>query len=219
MAAQLLHLPLEADVKTLADFARQVGGVMKEGGLIAFPADTVWGLGCSALAPAAIERIRQVKGRREDHPFPLYAASAADVWTFCGEPSKAVESFAKEFWPGHLTMVLPLQMPLLKGVAGKDGTVGLRVPGSDWLRLCVGEIGAPMVNTSANRTGEPTFASAEEVVANLQDEVDLIVTTELALAGKPSTVIKPIDGGYELLREGTIAKSDLEEVLNVARNR
>ena len=217
--AEHIHLPQEAKEQELIEFARHVGGLMKNGGLIAFPADTVWGIGCSALAPAAIARIRAIKGRREDHPFPLYAASAADVWAICGEPENMVREFANEFWPGHLTMVLPLSLKALEGAAGPDGTVGLRVPAAEWLRLCVGEIGAPMVNTSANRTGEPTYSTVDEVLKNLDNEVDLIVTTTLPLQGTASTVIKPNERGFDLLREGAIGKSRLDEVLNVARNR
>ena len=217
--AEHIHLPQETNDEELYEFARHVGRLMKNGGLIAFPADTVWGIGCSALAPAAIARIREIKGRREDHPFPLYAASAADVWAICGEPTDLVNEFAKEFWPGHLTMVLPLRLKALECASGPDGTVGLRVPAARWLRLCVGEIGAPMVNTSANRTGEPTYPSVDEVFKNLDNKVDLVVTTTLPLQGTASTVIKPNERGFDLLREGAIGKSLLDEVLNVARNR
>ena len=217
--AEHVHLPQSANESELNDFARHVGRILKNGGLIAFPADTVWGLGCSALAPSAITRIKEIKGRRDDHPFPLYAGSAEDVWAICGGPTDIVDELAKEFWPGHLTLVLPLTLKALEGAAGPDGTVGIRVPASLWLRLCVGEIGAPMVNTSANRTGEPTYSTVDEVVKNLDKEVDLIVTTTLPLQGRASTVIRPNERGYDLLREGAILKSRLDEVLNVARNR
>lgn len=218
-ALEEIDLTVNSTAAELASAAERAGEVLANGGLMAFPAETVWGLAVSAAIPAAIERLRDLKGRQQGHPFPLYVASAEQAWQLNGKPNEVVARLAAAFWPGYLTIVLPLQQAEYECAAGPDGTVGVRVPPSSLLRQIVEATGTPLVQTSANPSGQPPLSTAEDVRRVLGDGIDLLLTTGGSPQGVPSTVVKPMEDGYLLLREGAITKKRLDDVLDVAPER
>jgi L-threonylcarbamoyladenylate synthase len=210
-----LHLPASALPGAVDAAAASVAQVLTRGGIVAFPADTVWGLGVSGGDPAALERLRALKGRGEHHPFPLYVADMDAAGDLCEGLTGTARILAAAFWPGGLTMVLPLRGTAFSHLAGPDGTVGVRVPGSAVLRSIPRLLAAPMVNTSANLTGRATLGSADEVEATFGSSLDLILTLDVPLAGAPSTVVRPRNDGFDLLREGAVSRAALEAVLQL----
>lgn len=211
-----LHLGTGALPDEIDELAATVAHVLGLGGVVAFPADTVWGLGVTGADPAALDRLRALKGRGERHPFPLYVPDLASAADLCGGLPSTARLLAGAFWPGTLTMILPLCRPALAHLAGPDGTVGVRVPGSPLLRAIPRLLGAPMVNTSANLTGCSTLDSADDVESTFGAALALLLTSDGPLAGLPSTVIRPREGGFELCREGAVSRAALEAVLQVS---
>ncbi len=211
-----ITIPKNAEKKELRQIASEVASVLKTGGIIAFPADTVWGLAVSALSLKGLSRLRSLKGRKTEHPFPMYLSSDEEAWKLTTAPSRLSLALAQAFWPGKLTMVLPLRGDKFKDLAADDGTIGIRVPSSLFLRLLVEETKAPVINTSANISGSPPLGTAREVMAELGGGLELMVKTDEEPHGLPSTVIRPSDGNFSMLREGAISKKSIENVLNVA---
>ena len=190
--------------------------LLHDDGLIAFPADTVWGLACSSTSAKAIKRLKELKGRSDKHPFPLYAASTEHVWQVCSGENEVERKLAAEFWPGYLTMVLPLKNEKLLALASEDGKIGIRVPASPFLRTIVERLGHPLVNTSANPSGHPPFEELEDLLASMAPNLDAVLVSPEKPKGVASTVIRTNREGFEVLREGAISKSQLDGFLNLA---
>lgn len=211
---------------TIEEKTKEIAEILASGGVMAFPADTVWGLGASGISKAGIEKIRHLKQRKDGHPFPVYIESEEYLHTIADYPNSGfVKALSERFWPGSLTMVLPLKQPesdLSIPAYGKD-TLGFRVPDSQYLCLICHHLGCPLANTSANMTGMKVFETSDEIVQLWETELDLLVTTTasdntLEPAGIiPSTVIGVTATGVTMFREGKISRSDLDSVLSVVK--
>lgn len=200
---------------------------------MAFPADTVWGLGASAASPEGLEKLRKIKGRGEGHPFPVYIASEEALFKLAHiESPELVRAFTKKFWPGSLTIVLPLKKEAMhfSGPSEGSGALGFRVPDSEYLRLTAGFLNAPLANTSANLTGQPVFENGTDIKKLWEKQLDILVCykdTDKTLSGKnllikdnrtiPSTVIGIENGGYVIFREGQIKRSALDTIPGVVK--
>lgn len=181
--------------------------ILKRGGVIAFPTETVYGLGCDPRNAEAVRRIFEIKGRDWSKPLLLVAASIAQVQEVA-IMNAHVEKLAEMFWPGPLTLILPLKepTPLVSGVA-VNGEVAIRISSSEVVKSLTSQFKFPIVATSANRSGEAECISAEAVRRALPD-IDAVVDGGSLALGKPSTVARVDENGaIEVIRRGAI---DLE---------
>ena len=198
---------VKADLEGLAAAAEVVG----KGGLICYPTDTLYGLGCNPLDSSAVERTRQVKGV-PTRPLPVLVRDVKSAEGFA-QVSDRARKLARKFWPGPLTLVLPALDVLPRNLV-PDGTVGLRSPRHsiclNLLSLCSGAL----VGTSANLTGNPPAVSAGEADRNLGDRVDLILDGGRAPLGVASTVLNLTKPTFAILREGPIGA---REIMNCLR--
>lgn len=181
------------------------------GGLVAFPTDTVYGLGTVAFNPDAIERLYVVKGRSSEKPIPILLA---DVYALeqvtTGQPAEA-QLLAEAFWPGPLTMVVA-KAPGLPEAISAEPTIGVRVPDHMFARALLSRVG-PMAVSSANRSGGAVTRTAREVMAQLSGQIDLVVDGGISPGGEPSTVIGFMDDGVRILRQGPITRAQIERAL------
>lgn len=184
--------------------------VVEKGGLICYPTDTVYGLGCNPLNSSAVERARRVKGV-PCRPFPVLVRDIEHAESVAMIPARA-RVLARKFWPGPLTLVLPALEVLPKNLV-PDGTVGLRSPKHSiclrLLALCSGAL----VGTSANLTGRPPAVSAEEAARALGDRVDLILDGGRASLGVASTVVNLTKPTFTVVREGPIGAREISRCL------
>ena len=201
---------------------------LKNGALIAFPTETVYGLGADASNKKAVARIYEVKGRPQDHPLILHIASIDDIGYWTEEISEYAMALARSFWPGPMTLIFKRSDAAMDFVTGGQNTVGLRVPDHslalELLQQCkkigVHAIAAP----SANRFGHvsPTTAAAvqEELGAYLSEQ-DLILDGGAAQVGLESTIIDCTGDAPKILRPGAITQVMIEEVtgLKVSENK
>jgi len=198
---------LKADLEGLTAAAE----VVDKGGLICYPTDTVYGLGCDPLNSSAIERTRRVKGV-PTRPLPVLVRDIQNAERLA-QISVRARKLARKFWPGPLTMVLPALGVLPENLA-PDGTVGLRSPKHsiclNLLDLCAGAL----VGTSANLTGNQPAVSAEEAARGLGDHVDVILDGGRAPLGIASTVVNLTKPTFTILREGPIGA---REIMNCLR--
>jgi len=197
---------LKPDLDSLAEAAR----VVANGGLICYPTDTVYGLGCDPLNASAVQRAIKAKSGRTK-PMPVLVKSLEDAERIA-ELSNQARRLAQRFWPGPLTLVLPARKVLPADLV-PQGTVGVRRPDHaiclDLLGLCSGHL----VGTSANLTGRSPLITAEDVVKELGDRVDLVLDGGRAPLGIASTVVDLSKDRLELLREGPISRGEIMKFL------
>ncbi len=179
----------------------EAGRIVKHGGLIVFPTDTVYGLGCDPFDKGALGRLFAAKGR-EARPIPVLCDSLDSAIRLVNFNSKALE-VAGRHWPGALTIVAPMKAELPEMIHQGSGTVGVRVPGS---RLCVELVrtcGGFLTGTSANLSGKPSCRTADEAALELGAAVDLVLDGG-RLEGRESTVVRVLDERIEVLRQGPV---------------
>jgi L-threonylcarbamoyladenylate synthase len=188
--------------------------LLRAGGLVAFPTETVYGLGANAREGRAVARIFEAKGRPRFNPLIAHVASmeeAVELGTFCAE----ARALADAFWPGPLTLVVPrrddagLSELLTAGLA----TVALRVPSHDVARALIRAAGVPIAAPSANISGRVSATRAEHVAADFGGGVDMILDGGPTTAGLESTIVALGEGGATLLRAGAITADDIERIL------
>jgi L-threonylcarbamoyladenylate synthase len=185
--------------------------LLHQGGVVAVPTDTVFGLIAVAADAAAVERVFDIKGRDDGKPLPLFVGSSEQA-ALVAELTPAAEALARRFWPGALTLVLRKRASFETRAAVDGDTIGLRVPDDAFLREAAMHLG-PLTATSANLAGQPECRTAAEVRAQLGDRVDCIVDAPVGAAGKPSTVVYCTDSEVVLLREGAIPREAIAEAL------
>jgi L-threonylcarbamoyladenylate synthase len=182
--------------------------ILRGGGVIAFPTDTVYGIGAHGLIGAAVERLYAIKERPNDKSIPLLLASADDVMQAVREVPPAARALMRRYWPGALTIVLRKQPHLPDAVSGTD-TVAVRVPDHAVVRALIRALGAPLAATSANKSGHPELLDAEAIAATLGGQLDLILDGGPLHGGVPSTVVDARAEPLRVLREGAISAAAL----------
>jgi len=187
--------------------------ILARGGLVAFPTETVYGLGGDASNEAAVARIYRVKGRPADHPLIVHIGDASLLARWARDVPADAHRLAERFWPGPLTLVLKRATTVNERVTGGQDTVGLRVPGHplalELLRAFGGGIAAP----SANRFGKLSPTTADHVRRDLGTDVDLVLDGGPCEVGIESTIVDLSRGAPVLLRPGRIGAADIAAVI------
>jgi L-threonylcarbamoyladenylate synthase len=200
-------------VKADADGAlAEAVAVLKGGGLVAYPSDTVYGLGAAAGDARAVERVFAVKDRDAEKAVSLLLADAADLAPICAQVPFLARVFAQHYWPGPLTLVLRRSPAFHSAALGGGDTVAVRVPDHPFLRELIRALGEPITGTSANRSGRPACRSAQEVEQELGDAVDLIIDGGPSREGPESTVVSLTGSLPVVLREGAIPRVDVDRL-------
>jgi tRNA threonylcarbamoyl adenosine modification protein (Sua5/YciO/YrdC/YwlC family) len=181
--------------------------MLLSGGLVAFPTDTVYGLGALATDGAAVEAIFRAKARPRDKSIPVLVGGWSEV-EGVALPAPGAERLATAFWPGALTIVLQRE-PRLPPVIGPGGTVGIRAPDHP-VALALLQAAGPLATSSANRSGDSPLCSAAEVLRDLSGRIDLVIDAGTTPGGQPSTVVDCTGEVPVLLRAGPLG---LEEIL------
>jgi len=187
--------------------------ILRSGGLVAFPTETVYGLGADAENEIAVRRIFAVKGRPLSHPVIVHVASAAALSSWAKAVPKIAFQLAEAFWPGALTLVLHRQPHVLDVVTGGQETVAIRVPAAELAQALLQEFKGGIAAPSANRFGRVSPTSAEHVRADLDGDVDFILDGGPCSIGVESTIVDLSGNSPAILRPGGVSKEDLEQVL------
>ena len=186
--------------------------VLRGGGLVAYPSDTVYGLGAAAGDERAVARVFAVKGRDAEKAISVLLADAADLAPLCAEVPFLARVLAQRYWPGPLTLVLRPSPGYQSAALGGGDTLAVRVPDHPFLRELIRALGEPITGTSANRSGRPACRSAQEVEHELGDTVDLIIDGGPSPAGPESTVVSLTGSLPVVLREGAIPRVDVDRL-------
>lgn len=177
--------------------------VLRQGGVVAFPTDTFYGLAADPRVPAAVARLFAVKGRPQGQAVPLIAADLAQAQA-AADLNDVARRLASAFWPGPLSLVLPARAVICAEACAADGTVAVRVPACDAARGLAQAFGSCITATSANHSGEAPATSAREVAATFSQLVELVIDGGDTPGGAPSTLVDVRSDEPRLVRAGVI---------------
>jgi L-threonylcarbamoyladenylate synthase len=180
----------------------QAADRLRAGAVIAFPTDTLYGVGARAADPAAVARLYQVKRRPSGQPMVWLVTERAQVERFAVVSAAATELMAR-FWPGPLTLVLPAR------IAADGSTIAVRAPDHDVTLALLSALGEPIASSSANPAGQPPPVDADQVINGLGDELDLVLDGGPCRIGRPSTILDLTGAMPRILRQGAIPASEL----------
>jgi len=191
----------------------RAASILRAGGLVAFPTETVYGLGARALDPAALARVFAAKGRPPSHPLIAHVLDARDAQSFAAEWPEAAALLAEAFWPGPLTLVVPRAAHVPLALTGGGSSVGLRAPSHPVARALLRALGEPIAAPSANRYQTLSPTTAAHVEASLGERVDFILDGGPCSVGIESTVVDLRGDTPAILRPGGVDYPALAAVL------
>lgn len=198
-------------VATDADIARAVDA-LRRGGLVAFPTETVYGLGADAANPAALARLYSVKGRPAEHPVIVHVGEAAQLADWAAEVPRAASLLADALWPGPLTVIVRRAARVPDAVTGRGDTVGVRMPDQPVALALLRAFGDGIAAPSANRFGRVSPTTAADVRADLGDDVDVVLDGGPCTVGVESTIVDCTGDEIVILRPGGITRERIEAV-------
>jgi len=198
----------------LSPEVHRAAGILRAGGLVAFPTETVYGLGADASSAAAVARLYRVKGRPADHPVIVHFSTPETAFAWASEIPEAARKLAARFWPGPLTLILKRSAKAQDFVTGGQDSVGLRVPSHPVAQQLLREFGGGVAAPSANLFGKLSATTALHVREDLAGDVDLVLDGGASEVGIESTIVDLSGGAPVLLRPGDISKAQLEKALN-----
>ena len=192
---------------------KEAAEIIASGGLVAFPTETVYGLGADALNADAVGRVYAAKGRPSDNPMIVHISSRDDILRLTERISPDMEKLIDAFWPGPMTMIVKRLPVIPDTTTGGLDTVGLRMPSEETARKLIELSGCPIAAPSANLSGKPSPTTAQHVIDDLDGRVDGIICGKNCRVGIESTVIDLTEETPMILRPGIITKADIEKVL------
>ena len=205
---ETLYLPAER-----LDTAQTAAAIIRNGGLVAIPTETVYGLGANGLDEAAVAKIFEAKGRPQDNPLILHICGPEQIELFCRDIPESAYLLSEKFWPGPLTMVLPARDCVPKRTTGGLDTVAVRCPDNEVTRQIIRLAGVPVAAPSANISGKPSTTTAEHVLHDHDGKIDAVVDGGACRVGLESTIVDLTGDRPRLLRPGGVTPEELTEVL------
>lgn len=192
---------------------KYAGGVIRSGGLVGFPTETVYGLGANALDGEAVRKIFAAKGRPADNPLIVHISRFEQWQSLVTEIPEKAERLAEKFWPGPLTVILRKKDIVPYTTSGGLDTVAVRMPNDETARRLIDAAGVPIAAPSANTSGKPSPTSAKHVFDDMNGKIEAIIDGGKCGVGVESTVVTLVSDVPTLLRPGGVTPEMLEEVL------
>jgi L-threonylcarbamoyladenylate synthase len=186
------------------DCLQKVARAIQSGGVIAFRTDTFYGLGADPFARAAVQRIKELKGREDNKPILIVISDRDQVERFITQPSQSFQLLSEAFWPGALTLIGKARPEVAAEITAGTGTIGVRLPNDERVRALVRACGGALTATSANPSHEPPATNANAVQNYFGDSIDLIIDDGESQTDAPSTVVDATSDNPKLIREGVI---------------
>lgn len=203
---------MQSNEQSLAEQIARGADILRRGGVVAYPTDTLYGLGADITQTAAVEQVFEIKARPEGMPLPVLLSDIDALSLVSDDVPPLAWTLARRFWPGPLTLVVPRASRVPAVIAARGWTVAVRVPDHPVPRELSRLFGSPITGTSANLSGGPSPHTAEEVRRQLGDRVDLIIEGGPPPDGRASTVLDITQSPPRILRLGAVSWAMLEEV-------
>ena len=192
---------------------QRAAAILRDGGLVAIPTETVYGLAADALNPQAVGRIFEAKGRPSDNPLIVHIAHLEHITNVARTVPESADKLAKAFWPGPLTMVLPKASGIPDKTSGGLDTVGIRLPSHPVARAVIEAAGVPLAAPSANLSGCPSPTTASHVLADMEGRIEAVLDGGPCGVGVESTVLSLAGKRPLLLRPGGVTPEQIESVI------
>ena len=189
---------------------KEASKILRDGGLIAFPTETVFGLAVIFDNKESYDRLITVKRRPPEKPFTLMCSSISEVYRYIDKNSIST-TLIEKFMPGEFTLITKAKSNLPSWVLSKEGNVGVRVPNDEFVQQLIKEVGKPLLVPSANRSGEKPLINSRDVAKTFSSELDAIIEGE-STGTVPSTIVL-VDEKYHLIRLGKISEDEIKKVL------
>lgn len=202
-------LKIDSDA-TLKGHTKYICGILRGGGVIAFPTDTYYGLGVNPFNIKGVRRVFDIKSRQANKPLLVLVSSEAQLDQLVKSRSREANLLIKKFWPAPLTLIFNAVPKLPHILTAGTGTVGIRLPGNKWTRQLIEAVGCPLTATSANKNNETNLQTAEEVAQTFESNIDLILDAGPAPGGDVSTLIDTTVSPPVLLRHGAVTQQEIE---------
>ncbi|MEG1179820.1 MAG: L-threonylcarbamoyladenylate synthase [Oscillospiraceae bacterium] len=196
-----------------SDKINKIGRILKSGGIVGIPTETVYGLAANALDERAVSKIFEAKGRPQDNPLIVHINDIDELYPLVKSVPKEALSLAEHFWPGPLTIILPRSDIVPKSVSAGLDTVAIRMPSHPIARAIIRAAGVPLAAPSANLSGKPSPTTAQHVLNDLDGKIDAIADGGACSVGLESTVVTLCETPARLLRPGKITPAELAQVL------
>lgn len=189
------------------------GTILREGGLVLFPTETVYGLGANGLNEKAVQKIYKAKGRNPDNPLILHISDYEMLKTIAQTPTKVEKQLMEAFWPGPFTLVLNRKPIVPNIVTGGLDTVGVRMPSGKIAHELIKYAKVPVAAPSANLSGRPSGTKLEDILSEFKEKVDYIIDGGLSEIGIESTVVRVIEEVPHILRPGKITPEQIKDIV------
>lgn len=200
---------------TTADIEK-AAALLHAGEIVAFPTDTVYGLGANAQDETAVQKIYTAKGRPPEKPLILLIHEQEQLHHFVSHVSDIAQKLMDAFWPGPLTLVFPLKEGKISAsVTRGQATIGVRIPNHSVTLQLLQKANFPIAAPSANRSGNPSAVTAEDVANDLNGKIAAIVADGACKIGEASTIVDVCSATPKILRSGAISKAQLEQVTGI----
>ena len=190
---------------------QEAAAVLNNDGILIYPTETTYAIGAKLDSTVGIEELYKIKGRTENQPTSAVCSDIKQIENYC-YLTKAEGRLAKTFWPGPLTICLLAKGNVNNNLLAPDGTLGVRVTSFPWLVKLIKAVGVPILSPSANFSGSSAPSKRAQIDKKLAELVDYVVDIEPG-GKKPSTIVKLIGSKVNIIREGEIKKSEIEERL------
>ncbi len=192
----------------------QAAAVVKQGGTLLYPTDTIYGFGCDAFNDRAVRKIFEIKQRSEKNPALVLVHNRTMVKKLVGEISPLARRLMDACWPGPLTIIFHAKRSFHPFITGENNTIGIRIPGNKFCLKLIAESGTPLLSTSANISGTPMIADVQQLIETFSSRVDLSVDAGTLKPSAPSTVVDVTRDQPVIIREGAFKKNDIDRILN-----
>jgi L-threonylcarbamoyladenylate synthase len=209
---KILKVSAHTSEETILESA---AAIVAHGGIIAYPTETFYGLGADATNEQAIQKIYEIKGRNFINPISIIIGRTENLYLLVQSISPAAQKLIQAFWPGALTIVFKASDRVLPVLTAGTGKIGVRVSASYAAQIIAQKLGHPLTATSANLSGKPECSRASEVAKQIGNKIDAIVDFGPTIGDKVSTIVDVTCDPLEILREGTITRQSIENILRI----
>ena len=204
------------DLKTDSDFEKlkEPAEIIKKGGIVIFPTETVYGIGTNGFNGKSIRKIYEIKKRDFNKPISLLVSNMEMVKMVAEDISELEYELMKKFWPGPLTIILKKKKEVPDILTANGDTVGVRMPSGEVVRKLLEYAGVPIAAPSANISGKPSGTNIDDIKKDFDEKVDFIIDNGISELGIASTIIKVVDNIPHILRQGSITEEEIKKLIN-----
>lgn len=188
--------------------------VLRNGGIVIFPTETVYGIGTNAYCEKSVEKIYEIKERPEEKPLSILISNVNEISKYAIINNSMEEQIIKNFMPGPITIILEKRPEVFDYITSGKNTIGIRIPDNKIILKILEALKLPIVAPSANISGHPSGIELNEILPDFENKVDICIDGGKSELSESSTIVQVVDNEIKVLRQGKILKQDIENILN-----